>query len=44
VSFNEAVVYVGHTCGLMCGAGFYWHLRKVRDHWVVLEREGGWFA
>jgi hypothetical protein len=46
VGFNshhdEAFVYVGHTCGGLCGSGGYVSLKKHRTTWVVQKSEGVW--
>ena len=48
VGFNDrhdqAFVYVGRTCGGLCGAGEYVLLNKVNGQWVVRDEEGLWVS
>ncbi|HVG29830.1 MAG TPA: hypothetical protein VM864_09045 [Pyrinomonadaceae bacterium] len=49
VGFNAdktaAVVYMGHSCGMLCGGGGFHVLRKKEAKWIPLEWKGracGW--
>jgi hypothetical protein len=48
VGFNarhdQAFVYVGRSCGGLCGAGDYVLLNKVNDEWVVSNEQNLWVS
>jgi hypothetical protein len=48
VGFNDrhdqAFVYVGRSCGGLCGAGEYVLLNKVNGQWVVCNEQGLWVS
>lgn len=48
VGFNDrhdqAFVYVGRTCGGLCGSGEYVLLSKVNGRWVVSNEQGLWVS
>lgn len=48
VGFNDrhdqAFVYVGRSCGGLCGAGKYVLLNKVNGEWVVTDEQGLWVS
>jgi hypothetical protein len=41
---NEAFVYVGHTCGGLCGSGGYVSLKKLGAGWAIQKSEGVWVS
>jgi hypothetical protein len=41
---NEAVLYVGHSCGDLCGTGHLYFLAKQNDKWVVRNRLMLWIS
>jgi hypothetical protein len=41
---NEAFVYVGHSCGGLCGSGGYVSLKKLGAGWVIQKSEGVWVS
>jgi len=42
VQHNEAFLYVGHSCGGLCGSGGYISLKKLGTTWVIQNSEGVW--
>jgi hypothetical protein len=46
VGFNRdktvAVVYMGHSCGMLCGGGTFHVLEKTDGRWKALEWKGAW--
>ena len=43
-SRTQALVYVGNSCGLLCGSGHFVLLAKKRDKWVVQKTALLWTA
>jgi hypothetical protein len=41
---NEAVLYVGHACGSLCGTGHLYFLVKRNDQWTVQNRLMLWIS
>ena len=41
---TEALVYLGHRCGGLCGTGHLVLLAKENDHWVVRNRVMLWIS
>jgi len=41
---NEAVLYVGHSCGGLCGTGHLYFLTKQNDQWRVKNRLMLWIS
>ena len=41
---NEAVLYVGHSCGSLCGTGHLYFLAKRNDQWTVQNRLMLWIS
>lgn len=41
---NEAVLYVGHACGSLCGTGHLYFLAKRNDQWTVQNRLMLWIS
>lgn len=41
---NEAVLYVGHSCGSLCGTGHLYFLAKQNDQWIVQNRLMLWIS
>jgi hypothetical protein len=42
-AMNEALVYLGYDCGLMCGTGYFFLMHKNRNGtWLVLKRQTEW--
>jgi len=41
---TEALVYLGHHCGGLCGTGHLVLLAKEKDHWVVRNRVMLWIS
>jgi hypothetical protein len=44
VAGNEAVLYVSHSCGWLCGTGHLYFLVKQDDKWVVKNRLMLWIS
>ena len=44
VERDQAVVYVGISCGGLCGSGEYFSLRKVKGIWEIRERRRVWVS
>ena len=42
--FDQAFVYVGRSCGGLCGAGEYVLLSKVKGRWVVTDEQDLWVS
>jgi hypothetical protein len=43
-SGSEALVYLGHRCGLNCGTGHFYLLAKKNGRWVVTNRMLRWIS
>lgn len=43
-SKEEAVVYVSHSCGSLCGTGHLYLLRRINGHWSVENRLMLWIS
>jgi hypothetical protein len=43
-SHNEALVYVGNSCGMLCGTGYVLRLEKKKDKWIVTKTAKIWNA
>jgi hypothetical protein len=43
-SKTEAVLYVDHFCGGLCGGGGYFLMRKVNGVWHVVDQHNTWMA
>lgn len=43
-SHNEALVYVGNSCGMLCGAGYVVLLKKKKDKWIAVKTAKIWNA
>lgn len=43
-SKTEAVVYVDHFCGGLCGGGGYFLMQKVNGVWHVVDQHNTWMA
>ncbi|HET6975131.1 MAG TPA: hypothetical protein VFI24_02325 [Pyrinomonadaceae bacterium] len=41
---NQALVYIQHSCGGLCGTGNYMLLEKKDDRWQVVKRSMAWIA
>jgi hypothetical protein len=41
---DEAVLYVGHSCGDLCGTGHFYFLSKQNDQWTVRNRLIIWIS
>jgi hypothetical protein len=41
---DEALLYVGHHCGWLCGTGHLYLLRKQASDWVVVNRQMLWIS
>jgi len=41
---TEALLYVDHFCGGLCGGGNYVLMRKVSGAWHVVDRRGTWVS
>jgi hypothetical protein len=41
---TEAILYVDHFCGGLCGSGDYFLMRKLNGVWHVVERHTVWIA
>jgi hypothetical protein len=41
---NEAVLYVSHACGSLCGTGHIYFLAKKKDQWTVQNRLLLWIS
>jgi hypothetical protein len=41
---NEAVLYVSHACGILCGTGHLYFLAKQNDRWTVKNRLMLWIS
>jgi hypothetical protein len=44
VRHDQALVYVAHSCGDLCGLGSYILLKKQADQWVIERTEGLWIS
>ena len=43
-SGDQALVYIEHICGGLCGSGHYRLLVKKNEEWVVLKKVNAWIA
>ncbi len=43
-SHREALVYVGNSCGMLCGTGYVVLLEKKKDKWIVAKTAKIWNA
>jgi uncharacterized membrane protein len=43
-SHRQALVYVGNSCGMLCGTGYVVLLEKKKDKWVAVKRAKIWIA
>jgi len=41
---NQALVYIQHYCGPLCGGGNYMLLVKTRQGWIVKKRVNSWVS
>jgi hypothetical protein len=41
---TEALLYIEHYCGGLCGGGDYVLMRKVNGTWQVIDRHGTWVS
>ena len=41
---TEALLYVDHFCGGLCGGGEYVQMRKVDGVWHVVDQHGTWVS
>jgi hypothetical protein len=41
---TEALLYMEHFCGGLCGSGDYFLMRKINGTWRVFERHGVWVS
>ena len=41
---HQALVYVGNSCGMLCGAGYLVLLEKKKDKWVVQKTAQIWIS
>jgi hypothetical protein len=42
--YNQALVYVAHSCGGLCGEGDFVLLRKVNGKWEILNEQNMWIS
>ena len=43
-SHHQALVYVGNSCGMLCGNGYVLLLEKKKDKWVAAKTAKIWIA
>ncbi|HJZ81270.1 MAG TPA: hypothetical protein VKD91_13025 [Pyrinomonadaceae bacterium] len=43
-SYDEAMLYIGHQCGGLCGSGEYLLLRQTEDRWHIVDRKPLWIS
>jgi len=43
-SHHQALVYVGNSCGMLCGAGYVVLLEKKKDKWIAAKTAKIWNA
>jgi hypothetical protein len=43
-SHREALVYVGNSCGMLCGTGYAVLLEKKKDKWIAAKTAKIWIA
>jgi hypothetical protein len=43
-SHNEALVYIGNSCGMLCGGGYVVRLEKRKDKWIATKTAKIWNA
>jgi len=41
-SHNEALVYIGNSCGMLCGTGYVVRLEKKKDKWIAAKTAKIW--
>jgi hypothetical protein len=41
---NQALVYVGNSCGMLCGSGYVVLLEKKKDKWIATKTSKIWIA
>ena len=41
---NQALVYVGNSCGMLCGSGYVVLLEKKKDKWIAAKAAKIWFS
>ena len=41
---NQALVYVGNSCGMLCGSGYMVLLEKKKDKWIAAKATKIWFS
>jgi hypothetical protein len=41
---DEAMLYVGHQCGSLCGTGHLYFLKKENGHWEVQSKQMLWIS
>jgi hypothetical protein len=43
-SHRQALVYVGNSCGMLCGSGYVVLLEKKKDKWMATKTAKIWIA
>ena len=43
-SHRQALVYVGNSCGMLCGTGYVVLLEKKKDKWIAAKTAKIWNA
>jgi hypothetical protein len=43
-SRRRALVYIGNSCGALCGAGYVVLLEKKKDKWIAVKTAKIWIA
>ena len=43
-SHRQALVYVGNSCGMLCGTGYVVLLEKKKDKWIAAKTAKIWIA
>jgi hypothetical protein len=43
-AMNQAMVYIQHACGGLCGSGHYVLLEKNADQWRVVKESMVWVS
>lgn len=41
---NQALIYVGNSCGMLCGSGYLVLLEKKKDKWIAAKATKIWFS
>ena len=44
ISHLQALVYVGNSCGMLCGSGYVVLLEKKKDKWIAVKTAKIWIA